>query len=605
MRKILGNAKNLISLLGDKFAIEFYQREYRWETKQVGELIDDLTEKFNESYKPEDERSAVEEYGHYFLGSIIISDKEGKKFIIDGQQRLTTLSLLLIHIYRLLENEDQRAKLVGLICSTKYGTRSFNINVKERTACMEALFKNNNFNETGQPESVVNLIRRFQDVVELFPDDLTGAALPYFADWLIENVHLVEITTDSAADAYIIFETMNDRGLSLTPTEMLKGYILANIKDSSHRNEANQHWQKQVRRLQDINKKEDADAIKAWLRSKYAHTIRERKRDAVPLDFDLIGTEFHRWVRDHKKDLKLSSSDDYARFIEKDFNFYGDWYIRLHEAAEKMTKGLEAIHYCAQNNFTLQYPVLLAPLQCEDSEQDIMLKLRIVSAYLDILITRRIWNGRNIGYSTMQYTMFQTMRAIRDQDPLTLVDLLTKRLSEDEQTFATNNQFRLNKANRKKIRRLLARLIDYIETSSGQPPRYQEYIQFEIEHIWADNFERHSNEFEHPNEFSEYRDRIGGLLLLPKSFNASYGALPYEEKRNYYLQHDLLAKSLHEEAYEHNPGFKRFVSDSGLSFKSHPQFQKDDLDERQELYKCLAEEIWNPDRLRQAYEAKA
>ena len=99
MREIRGNAKNLRSLLGGaKFAIDYYQREYRWETRQVSELIEDLTEKFRDSYVPEDERSAVEDYGHYFLGSIIISDKDGRKFIIDGQQRLTTLSLLLIPI---------------------------------------------------------------------------------------------------------------------------------------------------------------------------------------------------------------------------------------------------------------------------------------------------------------------------------------------------------------------------------------------------------------------------------------------------------------------------------------------------------------------------
>ena len=53
--------------------------------------------------------------------------------------------------------------------------------------------------------------------------ELAEHALPYFIDWLIENVHLVEITAFSDEDAYTIFETMNDRGFSLTPTEMLKG----------------------------------------------------------------------------------------------------------------------------------------------------------------------------------------------------------------------------------------------------------------------------------------------------------------------------------------------------------------------------------------------
>jgi uncharacterized protein with ParB-like and HNH nuclease domain len=90
MREIRGTAKNIRALLGGaKFTIDYYQREYRWEKKQVNELIDDLSDKFLESHEADNERSAVENYGHYFLGPIIISDKECKRFIVDGQQRMT------------------------------------------------------------------------------------------------------------------------------------------------------------------------------------------------------------------------------------------------------------------------------------------------------------------------------------------------------------------------------------------------------------------------------------------------------------------------------------------------------------------------------------
>ena len=93
MQEIRGDAKSIRALLGGaNFAIDYYQREYRWETKHVTELIDDLTENFLESHEVGNERSAVEKYSHYFLGSIIFSDKEGKKLIIDGQQRLTSFS---------------------------------------------------------------------------------------------------------------------------------------------------------------------------------------------------------------------------------------------------------------------------------------------------------------------------------------------------------------------------------------------------------------------------------------------------------------------------------------------------------------------------------
>lgn len=132
--------------------------------------------------------------------------------------------------------------------------------------------------------------------------------------------------------------------------------------------------------------------------------------------------------------------------------------------------------------------------------------------------------------------------------------------------------------------------------------RYAELIgegktKYEVEHVWSNSPERHEDEFSHQTEFLEYRDRIGGLLILPKSFNASYGALPYEEKVNHYDSQNLLARSLHTKCYDRNPGFIQFLDRSGLPFVSKSQFKKADLDSRGELYRQLAELIWNPSEL--------
>jgi len=237
-------------------------------------------------------------------------------------------------------------------------------------------------------------------------------------------VHLVEITAYADGDAYTIFETMNDRGLSLTPADMLKGYLLANITDADRRTRASRVWKERVAALLDIGKDEDADGLKSWLRSQWAESIRERKRGAAPQDFDLLGTEFHRWVRDHEDRLGLTASAEFGRFIERDFAFYGQWYERLRRAAEALTDGLECLHFNAQHNYTLQYPVLLAPLRVEDNEATSLCKLRVVAAYVDILINRRIWNSRAIDYSTMQYAMFLVMRDIRGRSALELASSL-------------------------------------------------------------------------------------------------------------------------------------------------------------------------------------
>lgn len=606
MRKILGEAKTIRALLsGAKYSIDYYQREYKWEHKQVAELVDDLTSKFLDDFDESDERSAVDSYGHYFLGSIIISSKDAKKFIVDGQQRLTTLTLLLIYLNNLQRgrSESERVPIEELAFSTRFGKKSFNIDVDERAECMEALFEGRDFDADGKAEAIANLVARYEDIDEVFPDELKETALPYFIDWLTENVHLVEITAFSDDDAYTIFETMNDRGLSLSPIDMLKGFLLANMTDQHKRTACNSLWKKRVHELADLGKDVDADCFKAWLRSQYAKTIRERKRNAAPGDFDRIGSEFHRWVGDVKDDLGLENSDNFLRFVNRDFEFYSRQYLRIMNASRKCTDGLEALFYNAQAGFTLQPMLLLAPVNATDDEAIINLKWRLVAKYLDIVLTRRIWNYRSTDQSTMKYPIFRIMLAVRGCPPDILANRLKEDLDAETEVFSSNERFAMHGMNRKHIQRILARMTDFLERGCGLASRYLEYTtgngrkRYEIEHIWADKYERHNEQFAHEADFSAYRNRIGGLLLLPKSFNASFGDLPYAEKVDHYYGQNLLAQSLHPDCYRHNPGLHQFLARTKLPFKAHSQFKKHDLDERHTLYCMLAERIWDANHI--------
>ncbi len=581
-----------------KYSIDYYQREYKWGTKQVTELIEDLTLKFLEDYDKNHVREAVANYGHYFLGSIVISDKNGHKFIIDGQQRLTTLTLLLIYLNNLQRSREDAVDVVDLIFSVKYGKKSFNLDVPERTRCMDTLFNQEPFDDSDQPEFIRNIVARYENIESVFPIEIKDETLPYFMDWLIENVHMVEITAYSDEDAYTIFETMNDRGLSLSPTDMLKGYLLANITDEAKRLSVNAIWKQYMGKLAEIGSDETADFFKTWLRSQYASSIRERKKGAKPEDFDRIGTEFHRWVRERKADLGLERSDDFQRFIEQDMAFYARQYQLICQASQKYTSPLEDIFHITQYGFTLQYPVLLSPLRHEDDEDTIKQKLRIMAAYIDILLTRRLWNWHSIAYSTMQYAMFLVMRDVRGKSPDELMSILQKKLASQEVSFTDNDRFSMHKMNRYVVHRILARMTDYVERKSGLGSHYLEYVgatgqRYEVEHIWANHAEWHLDEFIHPTDFGDYRSRIGGLLLLPKSFNSSYGDLPYKDKLEHYFSQNLLARSLHPKCYEHNPGFLDFITATKLPFKPHPDFKKIDLDERQALYTNLAEQVWS------------
>ncbi len=605
-KPITGEPRRICDLLrGNKYSIDYYQREYKWKTNHIADLLTDLLTTFRRYYRFDDIRETVKQYGHYFLGSIIVCDKDGDAYLVDGQQRLTTLTLLLVYLRHRLHASEDKEEIAPLIQSRARGHQSFNLDIAERKHCMEALFKDETRLATSPSESVNRILARYNDINELFPVDMLEAPLLLFVDWLLYNVHIIEITAYSDADAYTIFETMNDRGASLTPLEMLKGYLLHNIETSA-RSEAQTVWRNRVNALSAVGKGESSDAMKAWLRSQYAETIRKHNRNAEPGDFDLIGTEFHRWIRQHTKRLRLHESSEFVRFIREDFEFYGHWYQRIRRASKRLSDedGLECIYFNAEHNFTLQYPLLLASLGVDDPEPVVLRKLRVVAAWIDILIHRRIWNWRAFDYSTMQHAAFQAIRDIRRKSVDELVSILSDRLQADEEDFGVSprGEFGLHRRNGPQVHRLLARMTDYLQTESGQQSRYIEYSKrgrggYEIEHIWADHAERHVADFEDSTEFAEYRNRIGGLLLLPKSFNASYGDLPYEDKRPHYLEQNLLAQSLHEQSYERNPGFRRLRDESGLPFHPAFEFRRAQLDERQALYRMLVERIWSPKRL--------
>lgn len=617
MRQIDAKARSINDLLSKQsYQIDYYQREYRWEEKQVDELVDDLITAFLDDYQPNHTTQNVAGYGNYFLGPIIVSQRGADRFIVDGQQRLTTLTLLLIYLEN-LKPTDMQPNLRDLIYFDSFGSKTFNIKVAEREPALLKML-NGEIPEISNTssESVTNIIERYQDVADRFPyrttttdedplpgdREITDESLQHFLYWITSKVFLVEIIASSDEDAYTIFETMNDRGLSLTPTDMLKGYLLANIGDETRRLQANEVWRKIIAGLHEDDREASADFFKSWLRSQYAHTIRVGSSGKVQdYDFDRIGSEFHRWVRDKSQNLELTNSVQFAHFTTTQMPFFAEQYMLIGSASVKTLPKLEHVRYNASRGFTLQPMLLLAPVRLGDNPELVRQKIRLVAMYLDIVLARREWNQRRIGQSSMRVSVFNDMVKFRNcTTPEELAQQLFGLLDNPEEDFDSAT-VGLNMMNGGAVKRTLARMTEYVEQGSGGTIDYDTLMahgnKYEIEHIWANFPSRHKDEFSNENEFRDYRNRLGGLLLVPKSFNASYGGKPYDVKYKHYFGQNALAKSLHENAYLHHPTFAEFRQRTGLKFQSHTKFKKADLDARQELYREIAKQIWNPQRL--------
>ena len=513
MKKIDAKPKTLEELLSQKYTIDYYQREYKWQTQQILELLEDLKERFIESYDDKHERREVENYSRYFLGDIIISARDNKKFIIDGQQRLTSLTLLLIYIHHQIKEKykEDDGDVNRLIASTKFSQKSFNIEVEERKQAFKTIYEGKDFDINDQPESIVNIVERYRDIENEFPDILKA-------------------------------ESVRGGG------------------------------------------------------NKY--TINQ--------DYENISPNFYKWVRNEQDKVGLNKSYDFQYFIQDKMYKFANHYIKIREAAENSNTNNNFVYFNATNQFTLQYPFILASLEADDSYEAVNKKINLISGYVDIFIVIKIVNNKSLAPGANIYKIFSLMKDVRGLSVNNLSSFLKEQVKNMEYTFDNFIDFSLNRNNKRYVHHILARITHHLHQQCGLESNFYALIRkkkngqkvnlYQIEHILADKYERHSSEFENPSDFNIWRNYIGALLLLPESFNKSFGDKAYKDKREQYFGQNLLAKSLCEKCYQNNPEFLKYLKTNNLSFQAHKEFQKVDIQKRQLLYKAICEEIWSVDR---------
>jgi hypothetical protein len=258
----------------------------------------------------------------------------------------------------------------------------------------------------------------------------------------------------------------------------------------------------------------------------------------------------------------------------------------------------------------------MASVKLGDTAEVIRRKLQIVATYLDHYLMRRVINYMRSGYSAVQYTMVQLIKEVRHRAPEELIALLEKRLEEDDTTldFAKGgyrkgiSDFRLNQFSKPYIHYILARMTAFVESAcdkGDQFPRYTNSLTecrrnpYEIEHLWPNHAEDFMAEFSSEEEFARWREHIGGLVLLPKSKNASLSDRNYDGKCPHYQGENLLAASLTEQPYAHQPRFARFCKEYGFDFKAYSTFGKEQQNERRALYTALIKHIWSVERLKE------
>lgn len=430
INKIEGRGKPVKEVLSQKYTIDYFQREYRWERKHIEQMLYDLTSVFKECYKYGDDAQKASTYKSYFMGPYIVTQRQnGTLSLIDGQQRFTSLTLLLIYLSKL--SPDSACDISPLIFGRKYGKSSYNLQIPDRKDVMDYLYNEEEIkDESLLDSSSLTIMERYSDIEELFNDDLKESGIvEVFIYWLLENVQLVEILSYSDDNSYTIFETMNDRGCNLTSTEMLKSLMLSKIKEGEIRNECNESWRQTFSKLLAEGKDFDSEFVRAWLRAKYCEI--KSKDDS---DFENVGVGFHRWVKDNLSVMKSGkSSHEIEMMIKEDLPFYAKWLLFIRKE-EKSGAGLMRIMDSFSMSKSLAYPLYLSPINQTDTELVIKEKIEIVAKTIDRFIARRLLSNQTVAQASIRYTVYSFILRIRSCQLDELKDACKKFISDSAPT---------------------------------------------------------------------------------------------------------------------------------------------------------------------------
>jgi hypothetical protein len=381
---------------------------------------------------------------------------------------------------------------------------------------------------------------------------------------------------------------MNDRGQRLTSLDMLKSHLIAQSR--RYAGEVHEAWRTRLVPLTDLDPDAPGDLVKYWLRARYAQDFTD---DAA------ITTAMHQWVRRHSKITGLHRPVDYRDFACVELPTAAGWYRRLLGAAGTLTKGLEPVYYNAYNKVPWQFPLILSALRTGDDEEEFLAKARLVAGFLDVFAARSMMSYQDYRQGQVGRRLLELGRVLRRLDRPAMAARLRTELDALAPDLGDAASFGLRQRNRSHVRYLLARVSSWVDQQCGVDHDFCWYAggpggpAHEIEHVLADRQPEDLGLT--PKEFAELRNRFGALLLLPKSTNAGFGALPYQRKLPLYSGQNLLARSLHPICYERNPAFVGFVVESGLPFQPYPDgFDEVAVHQRQQLYRRMAARIWDP-----------
>lgn len=612
------STQNLKTCFQSHYSLPYFQREYKWESRHFSELLNDIQSGFLLNYDPTHGRKEVANYSPYFLGSIITSsENEGKKPLIDGQQRLTSTFLILAYLERFRRDNGitNALDLSTLLGNVSYGAMDYSIefSISRKTIFDYYLDKNNDLDDAMlKAEDVPHIDDGDKKILEALRttdsllDSTVRANIAYFIDYVVERVLLIDISVDTESEAHRVFVTMNDRGLRLGPLDLLKGQILSKIPVVEDCHSCHTAWVRTIHKLRNLDPEEDSLFFRNLFRAKWAKTIRGKSKGDAAGDFDIIGEAYHRWFENNTALLNLANADDYVRFARDDIPRYADIYVFIKAAETEIKPGFEWIYYNAARRYSFQSMVLLSSINVTDTTTDWQKKVSLVARFIDLLLTSRTIEGKENNYDNLKGISFTIASEIRNKDYSNLLTYIRNEWGKHFNALQNIDKLKYAKSDRSDILYMLARIACYLEDAFILTNKvgFATYWQrdrgqktFDIEHLLKDVYDTcalpTTHGFSDAKDYAESRNLLGALTLLPRSRNRSLQDKPYRDKLAAYATENILAQTLCDALYQSNPNVATFVgANSAIGLSSIADFTKSDIASRGGVYVAVSKQIW-------------
>lgn len=512
--------KDLFSAKKTKFLIPDYQRPYAWGESECQTLWEDL---FNFSFPEKNCDNFDSDSDEYFLGPIVtFKNDDGDMEIIDGQQRLTTLMLLLRAFYDKFKNmkDDKSAKTRKQIEQCLWKTDEFGDANKDELKIDSEVATDNDKDEfseilrTGSvskgKSSYAKNYEYFQNKIKEFTKEYVSYT-PLLPLRIMQNCILLPIEAESQDTALRIFSTLNDRGKPLSDADIFKAQFYKHYSDKGEKESFIEKWKDLEVLCNSIFKTSSSSAL------------------------DEIFTRYMYYER-AKQGIKLSTTEALRRFYEKDSyallkkdetfdnlidlaDFWNDIYDQnVERFSNDVLKRLYVLNYAPNGMWTYIVSVYYMEYRDDDGLLDDDEFYRFLSK-----ITAFIWAYAviNPGVNALRTPVYSEMINIVNKEPVTFDEFLfsAEQVENKFRNFDFKNQRPITKS----------MLIWW----AFQEPE-QEFLPLEkaieIEHIYAKNRQKIEQGLTNPNNI----DSLGNKSILEKKINIRASDYRFSDKIKYY-----------------------------------------------------------------------